>query len=106
MTNIGNNHEQAVNQVQEHHNGVLNDQEIVSAMKYFCELVQEIYGRYDKFRIACLNSQFTIKTVDYFLANFGTIVFGCSNCIALQKVGYGDDIECYGNEVNKKVSQF
>lgn len=62
---------------------VFNHDEIISAMGYFCDLVEEIYLRYDKFRIACLNSEFTIKTVDYFLEHFGSIVYGCVNCLAL-----------------------
>jgi hypothetical protein len=71
-------------------------------MGYFCDLVKEIYCRYDKFRIACLNSEFSIKTIDYFLQNFGEIVYGCINCIAVQKIN-GGQMEIYGNNVEKKV---
>lgn len=44
-----------------------NTEELLSAVTYFIDLIKHMYRSYDRFRIACLNSDLTIKTVDYFL---------------------------------------
>lgn len=83
-----------------------NREELISAVGYFIDLVKQMYQSYDRFRIACLNSDFTIKTVDYFLQHSSEILHGSVNSAAIQKFQMTDKCltEVYGNNVDKKVN--
>jgi len=82
-----------------------NREELLSAVSYFIDLVKHMYQSYDRFRIACLNSDFTIKTVDYFLQHSSEILHGSVNSAAIQKAQSNGTFltEVYGNNVDKEV---
>jgi hypothetical protein len=61
----------------------LNQDDLISTVDYYNATIQEMYLHYDRFRIACVNSEFTIKTLDYFLNILGGIIYGSHNCFAL-----------------------
>lgn len=80
-------------------------EEIFMSMGYFSEIIKEKALYCERFRIASINSDISIKTADYLIKNFSQIVFDASGVVFVQKnlKSKNGMYEVYGFEGEKDV---
>lgn len=83
-------------------------EEIFMSMGYFSEIIKEKAVYCERFRIASINSDISIKTADYLIVNFSQIVFDAADVVFVQKnlKSNKGSLEVYGFEGDKDVSFF
>lgn len=81
-------------------------EEILMSLRYFSEIIQEKTLHCERFRIASINSDISIKTADHFIHHFTQIIFDTADVLFFQKSNKSIPVttEVYGyNGGNKQV---
>ena len=78
--------------------------ELLQSISVIVEMILTKTDHYQKFKIAMINSQISIKTADRFVEFFGDIMLKCLSCFFCQKHVTNSEIEIYGETNRKSVS--
>lgn len=81
-------------------------EEILMSLKYFSGIIQEKSLHCERFRIASINSDISIKTADHFIKHFSQIIFDATDVIFIQndaktKNGFTEIYSTAGDKIVK-----